>query len=430
MEGIGPGEGVRGQATGDGGAGVTGHASSTSGTGAGVHGKSDSAGGTGVKGEGGAAGVHGVATETGGTGMKGLGGAEGVHGEATEPGGTGVKGRGGAEGVRGEATETNGTARGVYGITGSIIGEGVRGEATIAGGIGVVGQAATEGVRGKATAIGGPAIGVRGITASLEGAGVMGCAAGDTCQVPPLPLLFGSGVLGYAPPSPPGGSAASGVAGWSESGSGSGVMGSGRMIGVSGKPHGSTVGESAIGVYGAVDEFNGPASYGVHGAAQCNDQNSAGVLAEGNGAAGPGQPRAAALRIENGAITVNEMTAVHPTSPAGTIPIMGTWDIVVSCNNAPPPSQIHTHQIGYYLDVDLQNDLIVGDSMILVTVEVVTASPEPDVVSYFANVYDKLGAGGHAKIRVTAITKGPQCDPPSETVNRSVHYLIINPVSN
>lgn len=411
--------GVCGVSASTAGEGVLGHASAVTGTTTGVKGMSDSPTGTGVIGQSAMEGVRGVSTATSGT-------AQGICGVSPSTAG---------DGVFGHATAATGTADGVHGRTESVAGRGVFGEATTAGtgvlgmagpgGTGVRGEtpgnSTSAGVLGVATLGGAQAVGVRGVTASMDGAGIMGCAAGGACQMPPAnPLLSGAGVLGYAPPSPPGDVAAHGVVGWSDSGSGSGVMGSGLHIGVTGKPHGCCPG--TVGVYGAVDETNGPASYGVHGYSQNNDQNSAGVLAEGNGNLPPlGAIDAAALEIRNGAINVSGVAR-----PAGSIPITGPWsETVESCSTSGPGG--HFHKVAHTIELEINNDLIVPNSIILLTVEVGAVS-ESQHSGYMAHVYDK--SEGHAMVRVTAVTKysGSSCPPPADSVNRSVHYLIINPL--
>jgi len=204
-------------------------------------------------------------------------------------------------------------------------------------------------------------------------------------------------------------------------------MGTGQKFGVIGKSSGSTTGSGSVGVYGGVDDLvsgNSP-SYGVHGYAQSVNWYFAGVLAEGDGTdPGPGTaPRAAALEIRNGAIRVS-----GTDRPAGTIPITGPWsETIESCDNTGGQPPAHYHVVAYWLEAALDNDLIVTNSIILVTVEL--EDSEGSSFSYFAHVHGK--EPGKVKIRVTAIPKsiGGACDPPSETVNRSVHYLIINPVS-
>ena len=416
MEGSGPHEGVRG------------HASETSGNAVGIRGITASAQGRGMEGSGPGEGVRGMATDT-------TGNAIGMKGTTASPDGRGMEGSGPREGVRGEATESSGTARGVCGISASTTGEGVLGHATAAtgtttgvqgisdstSGIGVVGQAMTEGVRGEAASLTGDAVGVRGITGSSEGAGVMGCLSGlISCSiVPPMMSgMSGAGVLGYTS------GAGAGVAGWSESQVGPGVMGTGLKFGVSGKANGPGTG-GGVGVYGVVGEVpDDSPSYGVHGYAQSSNPESAGVLAEGQGNTPPlGQLDAAALEIRNGAINVS-----GHSRPAGTIPIIGAWsETIESCDNTEGQPPAHFHVFGYWIDVDLDNSLVVSNSIILVTVELEVL--EGSSFSYFAHVHAK--SPGQAKIRITAIPKslGGACDPPSETVNRSVHYLIINPVN-
>lgn len=458
VEGIGPSEGVRG------------HAEAASGDAIGVRGVSDSVDGVGVVGEAASEGVRGVAGAMTGT-ARGVCGAsasadgEGVFGHATAKsgaatgvkgksdspdgkgvvgeaigGGTGVQGMGEAEGVRGEAT----TGTGVCGVSSSATGQGVLGHASAGAGstvgvkgmsdsstgTGVMGEAATEGVRGTSTATSGTARGVCGISASGSGEGVVGHATAVVgTPIGVRGVTDSGGGRGVSGESPNGGfgvwgetaGTGAGVVGVTNS-SGFGVQGTASAsAGVTTGVYGNAVSPDGTGVTG-VGGKNGVAGLGSNGTAssvgvrgqslgQTND--SAGVRALGNGVSGvPGEPWAAALEISEGAINVS-----GGIRPAGKVTLGGTWTAITDCGG---------DTIGYTQDVQLTNDLITGDCMIWVTVELDTADIPGRAFS--AHVFDQ--DPGSATIRVTAFgkTAGPGCSAPSAGITRQVSYLIINPL--
>ncbi len=464
------GEGIRGEATaGSGvtrgvcgisvsttGEGVMGHASALSGATTGVKGVSDSPTGIGVVGEGDSEGVRGVADAAAGT-------ARGVCGISASTTG---------EGVLGHASAVTGSTTGVKGVSDSPTGTGVVGQA-VGNGVGVIGQSVIEGIRGQATATSGTAQGVCGISLSTSGDGVFGHAtsttgaadgvhgkvnsgsgrgvfgeapvggfgvwgetAGTGAGVIGVTNSSGIGVEGRAPDTI---GQATGVSGYSNSPEGRGVFGKAPNEGVRGELNsigpaevtafgvlGRANGTKVAGVYGEINGImaSGPKSgYGVHGRAVGIEgpEGSAGVLAEGDGTEPfpSGPPRAAALEIRNGAIRVS-----GDARPAGTIVLpAGGWVSIQSCDALSGPPG-HSHTIGFQQDVPLLNDLIVDDSIILATVEL--NDPEGPTVSY--SVYVREKHPGQAVLRVTTIgMQGGACPPPSGTITRSVHYLIINP---
>lgn len=453
MEGTGPREGVRGKAS-----DATGNAVGMKGTTASPDGRGIEGTGPreGMRGEataisGTALGVCGISASTSGKGIEGRATAQtgittGVHGITDSPNGVGVLGEGDTEGIRGKANATDGAAVGVCGISASPLGDGVLGHASASSGTnsgvhgktdspdgrgvfgeaagtgtGVLGESFLEGVRGVATwtggGTGGISRGVAGICASQDGAGVFGHATAT------------SGIT-------------AGIMGRCDSPQGRGVYGSGVNEGVRGELNGwfgtafgvlgLVSGPKVTGVYGEVPSST-PDGYGVHGRSRSNGQGSAGVLAEGNGngSSPPSAPRAAALEIRNGAITVSGTGA----RPAGTIEVPSVgWTKIESCNTSNPGPGNHFHKIGDYIDVQLANDLIVikntvgGEgSIILATVEVESGEVAP--LSYSVHVWDK--DPGNAVFRVTAMghdSGNGSCGAPDSGVRRVVHYQIINPL--
>jgi hypothetical protein len=182
---------------------------------------------------------------------------------------------------------------------------------------------------------------------------------------------------------------------------------------------GRTNGENGAGVYGHNDADTS-VNQGVWGASTSDQEAAAGVLAQGSGCTGPGEPRAAALEIRNGAIRVS-----GAVEPAGQLHIadgwicMGSWmDDPKDC--CPDP---HCHKIGGFKHEDiLENCLIKPDSIILLTVDGVPPDPGK---ARFAQVLTK--EPGKAYIRTAVMgTFAPCGDPCKYTGEVDVNYLIIN----
>jgi len=150
---------------------------------------------------------------------------------------------------------------------------------------------------------------------------------------------------------------------------------------------------------------------GVLGKSESTVSSNAGVYAIGNGADSPGTPRAAALKISNGAITVSGQSR-----PVGTYSIDPTaaWtefeDYDAVCSDG---SCIHQHQIGWFIDINIPNDLIVLDNSILFL------TVQADGGRAFASVHRVLA--GAADVRVTFV--GWRAVAPTDV---RVNYLIIN----
>jgi len=335
----------------------------------------------------------------------------GLYAEALSNQGTGVVGwasspNGPAYGVEGWSSSSQGI--GVFGWArsagdGSNLTYGVYGQSDASTGIGVMGHATAEtgdtrgvygrassdagiGVFGDAVANSGNTFGVYGQTASDAGVGVFGHAIDDAGET--------RGVYGKA-----------------ASNDGIGVYGistaeTGDTYGVYGEAS-SSIG---IGVGGYATHDNG-INHGVDGKSLSCSQIAAGIRAQGNGVAGPGTPRAAALKIDNGAMTVT-----GGVRPAGTIAVTAdNWQALASGKY--PDENGHSHTIGWRKNVTLTNPLIIADqSIILLTME----GYVPGTQGWFAHVETK--ANGSATIRVTVVGQ-------SQPANAGrLHYLIINPV--
>lgn len=192
-----------------------------------------------------------------------------------------------------------------------------------------------------------------------------------------------------------------------------------------GTPDNGVVGEntsgSGSGVYGIFADSGTGTGYGTSGTCFSTSPDAAGVFAQGNGSNGPGLPAAAALRVNTGAIVAagplpERFSGTEIVGPAG-------WISITSCPGGGPA---HTHVIGFYIDVPLANNLIMGGppnvgSMIHATVESVPM-PEPQT-SYYAQVHSKVPGG--CMIRVTRMGIPGACTLP--TVPNYVHWTIINP---
>lgn len=189
--------------------------------------------------------------------------------------------------------------------------------------------------------------------------------------------------------------------------------------------YGQSATPGGAGVYGISLDPGGP-SAGVHGTSTSTAPTAAGVRGTGSGASGPGLPNAAAVQVDNGAITVSGPLL---TRASGSIVVPGPWAPIMSCNNVAvvPP---HFHPIGYSADVVLLNDLILPGppnvgSMIMATVETFPGPP-PAKTSYYVQVYAKVA--GSVTFRVTRMgtPDPPGCPVPGEI--NYVHYTIINPL--
>lgn len=220
-----------------------------------------------------------------------------------------------------------------------------------------------------------------------------------------------------------------------------GVLGQGNFFGVRGEhvPTGNFgyLGDPSFGAYGESDDpfgagvrgvsdvLLGPAA-GVHGSSISTTPAAAGVRATGDGASGPGLPNAAALQVDNGAITVS---GPLPVRASGTIVLPPAWVPIISCDNTFGPLP-HNHTIGHYADVVLLNDLILPGppnvgSMIMASVETVPGPPTPRT-SFYVQVWAKMP--GTCTFRVTRMgSPDPMTCPLPGEVNY-VHYTIINPL--
>jgi len=109
------------------------------------------------------------------------------------------------------------------------------------------------------------------------------------------------------------------------------VSNSAPLYGVHGRIDSNVQGGSSAGVYGEATAASGTV-YGVVGTSVSSSFTAAGILAEGNGASSAGNPNAAALEINNGAIRVTG--ALQPAgSQSTTIPI-GMRTVEVTINNS------------------------------------------------------------------------------------------------
>jgi len=419
--------GVFGESASATGVGVTGYAGQPSGQTRGGHFVAESTSGRGVYGVAAATtgltyGIYGETYSSGGIALYGLanstepGESYALYARSDGPSGGGAFAQGRAFGVHGVSTETTLAALGGKFECASAQGTGVAGLASSLTGFTYGGEFYSDssdgrGVLGVATAVSGSTYG--GLFQSLSGSGI--------------------GVYGWA---------------LAESGFAYGVYGradsnNGRGVVAQGGSHGLHARGTTVGVYGeatdAAGQFatiggefitqhplgagvrgqalsSGGVDQGVSGSSLSVNSRAAGVQASGAGAAGPGLPRAAALEINNGAIVVS-----GGARPAGTIGVAGGWQELLSCPTACPDCD-HTHVIGRYVDVALANELIVADSMILVTVE----TPTPPIrVAYSTQIHSK--APGTAYVRVTATGDPGGCAPPGDALQ--VHYQIINPIA-
>lgn len=176
---------------------------------------------------------------------------------------------------------------------------------------------------------------------------------------------------------------------WGESRTKRGIVGtSGRQLIY------AEVSQESSGIYGYSD-----IGHGVAGRSQLSDSTMAGVKAEGNGTAAPGDLESAALNIHNGAITVT-----GGERPAGKVNIPGPW--------GPFTDQYvmgHNHIIGFFTTTIIYNNLITPNSIILLTVE--------GFDSFAATTPPQMG-----QVQIWVYYMGyPLTDPP-----QTVNYLIID----
>ncbi len=203
--------------------------------------------------------------------------------------------------------------------------------------------------------------------------------------------------------------------------------------------YGFTNGSFPAGLFENLGAFPGsPISDGVYGVTVNTypDRRPAGVHAAGFGASAPGMPNAAALNVDNGAMGVSGPVVAQRT--AMTIPVPGPWISISSCKNVPaPPAHIHT--IGYYCDVAVANDLILGGEFIfpppgienttrsILIPSVETNAPPVGWASYYIQVHSQMP--GSCVLRVTRMgDPDGSCTPP-DLIGDAVyaHLLIINP---
>ncbi|MBI5863042.1 MAG: hypothetical protein HZB38_00745 [Planctomycetes bacterium] len=371
-----------------------------------------------------------------------------------------------AAGVRGQ---DNGGSNATFGVWGSSSttgngGGGVKGIASAGTGItyGVQGESASAddgsaGVRGAVasatpTSTSHPPTGVWGVTgASTRTVGVQGDAHYLAAQPTILNARIGVrgyagryasenamrvGVEGDAETNVPDPFVPSGVRGFNRGTlpGYAGVVGQGLPLTGEG-PAPSTAGVGQIGVWGVAQSgaansagVRGDATvttsttYGVHGKTNgITVRQAAGVRAEGSG----NRNMAAALRIENGAITV-----AGGSKPANTTTVSGPW----TCFNdwwgqivTPPPDCAFCQSCGVTNPIGaicnpppITNDLVRTDSYILLTVlGSVGQSTSAQVVSQ---------SDGSFSIRVTALGAPSECSQNcTYSGSVQVRYLIINP---
>ncbi len=378
-------------------------------------------------------GVRGTTNSTGNDSAGVRGRAQGATGRVYGVAGETDSATTDAAGVLGEANSLAGTVYGVHGTT-------VSNGAAAAGVFGEASAAAPGAGAAQATA------GARGRTlAATRSVGVQGeCIPFDA---PPPPLAAQIGVRGYAPDTTadsvrvgvegdasPGVTeplAASGVRGWIKadplSAAWSGVVGQAMSaiganpdpempdghVGVWGIAHSGESGSTGVLGDATADSI---VNHGVRGRSQSTDSSASGVLAEGKGVAGAGSPQAAALDIRDGAIRVS-----GSVRPAGTVSVVGLWVPVISCVT-PCPDCEHAHIIGFCIDVPLVNDLIVSDSIILVTVETVGTPLRP---CYSAQIHTKTPGGAMIRVHCAGDPGTGICKPPTDVLE--VHYQVINP---
>lgn len=185
---------------------------------------------------------------------------------------------------------------------------------------------------------------------------------------------------------------------------------------------GYTEGTMAAGMFKNFNPGPGELQFGILAGSDGFSAEAAGVMALGNGAESPGEPRAAALRIDNGAVTVS-----GETRPAGTIDLdTSVWFEQESCESFCPDSCFHKHQVSQYAETVLFNDYLRGDSIILLTVR--TTGDAGDHRTYYAQV--SFQTTGAAAICLTAVGNDPGCLTPDPGEEIAVHYFIINPLDD
>ncbi|MBX7131533.1 MAG: hypothetical protein K1X67_02530 [Fimbriimonadaceae bacterium] len=151
------------------------------------------------------------------------------------------------------------------------------------------------------------------------------------------------------------------------------------------------------------------------------DPTLAALYGQGSGVNGPGVPRAAALRLDDGAVLVG---GPLPNRFAGSTLVPGPWLPIFSCLGGDPP---HGHVIGYYCDVPVANALVIPGPPnfgTIIQVSVETAVPPMGNTSYNVQAHSKVPGG--FVIRVTRMGDPGACAPPVEPT--FAHYTLINPV--
>jgi hypothetical protein len=391
--------------------GVSGLTNSPTDNAAGVYGEGHSTGIT--------YGVHGVTTSSTNNTIDNTAGVKGVANAVT----------GRVYGVHGKSASSTGGTAGVRGDVPNTVPVGVNIPPTM----GVWGftqaQSRTEGVRGDAYFLGTPAfaldgtrIGVRGYagpyaTEITKRIGVEGDAHNAVTQP-----FTSSGARGFIR----GSISALGY---------SGVVGQALPLNGEGPdPDASTVGHIGVwgisqsgilnsaGVVGDATISSASTTYGVWGRSKSTSADGAGVKAEGNGASGLGNPRAAALEINNGAVRVGGANRPAYTVVVDSIP-EDEWVSISTCSYEDPVVGSHGHILAWQTDVVVNNSLIVDNSIILATIEAYVVATS--YASHSVQVSSK--GAGFCAFRVTAIGASVYpCGPPTSGVK--IHYMVINPM--
>jgi hypothetical protein len=207
---------------------------------------------------------------------------------------------------------------------------------------------------------------------------------------------------------------------WAINGVGPDLNVSTGHVGVWGITHSGFL--NSAGVVGDATISSDSITYGVWGRSKSTIEMAASVNAEGNGVEAPGIPKAAALRIEGGAITVKR--GVSGVRPAGSITVSGF--IGVHSSTELSCGFIHDnnmHWVGAMANADIVNPLIKPDSFIYLTV---LGNPGAWPVA-FAQVIDQI-TPGVARIRVGIMGIEENCSLVVPNPSLKVRYLIVNPL--
>ena len=282
--------------------------------------------------------------------------------------------------------------------------------------VGVYGVASQDngfGVFGKTTSASKDAAGVKGVgSATGKSPGILGITESDDPDAAGVkgvgsPTADNPGILGITESAHPGATGIRGIAQNANSQFGVGVVGI-TLSGLEGK-----------GVHGAATNMDGQ-GVGVWGSSLSMHSNGAGVLARGNGVTVPGEPRAAALKIYNGAVRfTGDVTPDGPMRAMGKVFFGPPWNPMHNCL-APDNDggADHNHNNGWTTGLTLMNPLITGESWILLT-------PEISDSGTVATVWLESQEPGQATV-VVAIIEGVQCEGEPEYAG-FVHYFIGNP---